>query len=574
VSYPTRMRYLLMQDFEGTVQMWRENPKQLDKEIRNHLRRAREYDLELKEQGLPEDEREELVYNFLAPTDVPDVPSPDEDLYVQVIEWAEEKGAQLLGEQKAKRNKKSKPDPKKSKNELGLDFHRERVDSLHKESKNLGKLPSPEPDKKLKDNTADDLLAEWDRQVDKKKWEQIRPLLKNAWDEILAAGKTAGEFVELAFKTLRPEGRPYFEKFVREEIQNKPVSGEDEVSLKEGLSRDREEVTGEPGTTGQADKDETQPVNLSMADCSTRRIKIKDKIKEIDGTWSQEKYIKAYRFAAEAHKGQLVPGTDLPYIMHLSLVSMEIMAALSVENDLDGDLAIQCALLHDTIEDPGIKYDKLRDEFGIRVADGVHALTKDESIGSDLSKQERKKLQMTDSLERIKKQPKEVWMVKLADRITNLQPPPLDWDQEKISNYKQEAKLIYDNLKDASKFLADRLKEKIDNYNLEKPAIQYKVYKDDNFHYMDESERDFVGVFSSAKEAISKAKHIVDRSLRWERLQATDPNDSEELYDRYKDFGDDPFIISEDPNCKFSAWTYAKERCRDIVNLTFRTPGQ
>ena len=65
--------------------------------------------------------------------------------------------------------------------------------------------------------------------------------------------------------------------------------------------------------------------------------------------WSQEKYIKAYNFAAEAHKGQKVPGTDLPYIMHLSLVSMEIMAALSVENDLDGDLAIQCALLHDTI---------------------------------------------------------------------------------------------------------------------------------------------------------------------------------------------------------------------------------
>ena len=545
MSYPTRMRYLLMQDFEGTVKKWRKRPDQLRSEIRNHLRRAREYDLELKEKGLPEDEREELVYNFLAPTDVPDVPSPDEDLYVKVIEWAEKMGEQMLFDMKDSPevpNKKSEP-----------------------EVAPPPEVSPPTSEKEPEAVSADALLAEWDRQVDKKKWEQIRPLLKNAWDEMLAAGKTAGEFVELAFKTLRPEGRPYFEKFVREELQNEPVSGEDEVSLEEGLSRDREEVTGEPGTTGQADKDETQPVNLSIADCLTRRIKIKDKIKKIDGTWPQEKYIKAYRFAAEAHKGQLVPGTDLPYIMHLSLVGMEIMAALSVENDLDGDLAIQCALLHDTIEDPGIKYDKLRDEFGIRVANGVHALTKDESIGSDLSKQERKKLQMTDSLERIKKQPKEVWMVKLADRITNLQPPPLDWDQEKISNYKQEAKLIYDNLKDASKFLADRLKEKIDNYNLEKPAIQYKVYKDDNFHYMDESERDFVGVFSSAKEAISKAKHIVDRSLRWERLQATDPNDSEELYDRYKDFGDDPFIISEDPNCKFSAWTYAKERCGDIV---------
>jgi hypothetical protein len=47
----------------------------------------------------------------------------------------------------------------------------------------------------------------------------------------------------------------------------------------------------------------------------------------------------------------------------------------------------------------------------------------------------------------------------------NLQPPPSHWDQEKISKYKQEAKVIYDNLKNASKFLADRLKQKIDSYN-------------------------------------------------------------------------------------------------------------
>ena len=117
--------------------------------------------------------------------------------------------------------------------------------------------------------------------------------------------------------------------------------------------------------------------------------------------WSQELYIKAYKFAGEAHNKQKLPGSDLPYIMHLTLVSMEIMAALSVENNLDGDLAIQCALLHDTIEDTGIKYDNLKDEFGIMVANGVNALSKNGTIKS-------KKEQMTDSLERIKKQPKEI----------------------------------------------------------------------------------------------------------------------------------------------------------------------
>ena len=176
-------------------------------------------------------------------------------------------------------------------------------------------------------------------------------------------------------------------------------------------------------------------------------------------TWSQELYIKAFKFAARAHKGQKVPGSDLPYIAHLSMVAMEIMTTLTVEHNLNGDLAVQCALLHDTIEDTEVSCAELKDEFVPEVAAGVKALTKDKAIKS---KDER----MLDSLERIKKQPKEVWMVKLADRITNLQPPPSYWDQEKILQYEKEARLIYDNLKDGNKFLADRLKHKIDNYNV------------------------------------------------------------------------------------------------------------
>jgi len=184
--------------------------------------------------------------------------------------------------------------------------------------------------------------------------------------------------------------------------------------------------------------------------------------------WSQDIYISAYRFAAEAHwnskKKQVVPGTDIPYLMHFSLVAMEVMAALKKESGLDGNLAIQCALLHDTIEDTETTYDQLVEEFGIEVADGVHALTKDESVGADLSKQEQKKLQMADSLERIRKQPREIWMVKMADRITNLQPPPKHWIRDKISRYRKEAYEIYQCLKEGSHHLAARLEEKIDYY--------------------------------------------------------------------------------------------------------------
>ncbi|BAZ11358.1 hypothetical protein NIES4071_31840 [Calothrix sp. NIES-4071] len=171
--------------------------------------------------------------------------------------------------------------------------------------------------------------------------------------------------------------------------------------------------------------------------------------------WSQDNYIKAYKFAAHAHQGQLYPGTEISYIMHLSFVSMEILGALSVE-ECNGDLALQCAILHDTIEDTDITFEQLKSEFGLPVASGVRALTKNASLPKHYS--------MQDSLQRIKEQPREIWMVKLADRITNLQAPPPHWQQGKIIRYREEAIEIYEALKDSSDFLAARLASKIKNY--------------------------------------------------------------------------------------------------------------
>ena len=174
-------------------------------------------------------------------------------------------------------------------------------------------------------------------------------------------------------------------------------------------------------------------------------------------TWSQEAYIKALKFAAAKHLGQLYPGTDWPYIVHLNMVAMEIAAALMHYPELNGNLAVQVALLHDILEDTDTRYDELESRFGSEVADGVLALTKN----PDIEKQDR----MADSLQRIKKQPKEIWVVKLADRITNLQPPPEQWNKEKRKVYLREARFIYDELKEANDYLAVRLKEKIREYH-------------------------------------------------------------------------------------------------------------
>lgn len=173
--------------------------------------------------------------------------------------------------------------------------------------------------------------------------------------------------------------------------------------------------------------------------------------------WSQDSYLKALVFAGESHGSQKVPGSELPYLAHVSLVAMEVLAALVVEDGLDGNLAVQCALLHDVLEDTEIEYNQLKNMFGEKVADGVQALTKN----NELPKEER----MADSLARIRHQSKEVWMVKLADRITNLQPPPKHWTADKMQSYHQEAELIHDALQGSSPLLSARLKQKIDGYS-------------------------------------------------------------------------------------------------------------
>lgn len=91
--------------------------------------------------------------------------------------------------------------------------------------------------------------------------------------------------------------------------------------------------------------------------------------------------------------------------------------------------------------------------------------------------------------------------------------------------------------------------------------MRYRVSVDDNFHYMDESERTGAGTYETAAEAIEVAKNIVDASLRHLYKPGMTP---ERLYDDYQDFGDDPYIVPRESEHSFSAWNYAKERCASI----------
>lgn len=91
--------------------------------------------------------------------------------------------------------------------------------------------------------------------------------------------------------------------------------------------------------------------------------------------------------------------------------------------------------------------------------------------------------------------------------------------------------------------------------------MKYKIMVDDNFHYMDEDERYTHGEYETAEEALREAMQMVEKDLR---EFFTPGMTAKELYDHYTSFGVDPFIMSDDPDCKFSAWTYAKQRCVEI----------
>ena len=79
----------------------------------------------------------------------------------------------------------------------------------------------------------------------------------------------------------------------------------------------------------------------------------------------------AFRFAEEAHRGQIRKGTDgSPYILHPIAVAM-VLARADVEDDL-----LVAGLLQDVVEDTSVQLSEIDRRFGDRVATTVAQLTK------------------------------------------------------------------------------------------------------------------------------------------------------------------------------------------------------
>ena len=120
---------------------------------------------------------------------------------------------------------------------------------------------------------------------------------------------------------------------------------------------------------------------------------------------------KAYRFADEAHLGQLRKNGE-PYITHPIAV-----AAQCAEWKLDAQ-ALMAALLHDAMEDCGISKSELIERFGLPVAELVDGLTKLDKL--EFNTREENQAESFRKMLLAMARDVRVILIKLADRTHNM----------------------------------------------------------------------------------------------------------------------------------------------------------
>lgn len=126
---------------------------------------------------------------------------------------------------------------------------------------------------------------------------------------------------------------------------------------------------------------------------------------------------RATEFAAKAHEGQFRKGTRRPYIVHPIEVK-EIVSKMTRDEEV-----ISAAVLHDTIEDcRGITEEILALEFTPRVA----AMVAGESEDKSKTWMERK----SSTIRSIRTAPREVQMIGLADKLSNMRDIDRDYPKE------------------------------------------------------------------------------------------------------------------------------------------------
>lgn len=121
------------------------------------------------------------------------------------------------------------------------------------------------------------------------------------------------------------------------------------------------------------------------------------------------KLLQAISFAADKHRNQRRKDQDAsPYINH----PIAVATVLASEGNVDDELVLLGAILHDTVEDTETTFEELEVLFGAEAMNVVREVTDDKS----LPKATRKELQ----IEHAAHASDQAKQVKIADKICNI----------------------------------------------------------------------------------------------------------------------------------------------------------
>lgn len=131
----------------------------------------------------------------------------------------------------------------------------------------------------------------------------------------------------------------------------------------------------------------------------------------------------ARSFAIAAHGDQMYG--DQPYVFHLDAV-VGLLAPF-------GDQAQVAGYLHDVVEDTDVPLQKVREEFGDRIADCVALVTDEKGVN-----RKERKARTNAKLSAVTSDKEMALIVKAADRLANLQMSVRGGTGSKLEMYRSE----------------------------------------------------------------------------------------------------------------------------------------
>lgn len=153
--------------------------------------------------------------------------------------------------------------------------------------------------------------------------------------------------------------------------------------------------------------------NYKKVNIDRKLDKVLKKIKEYLADFHEEKFLKAFKFAAQAHEGQFRKDGKTPYIMH-PLETVLTLTKLHADED-----SLIAALVHDVPEDTDKTIEDVEHLFGKKVAFLVDGITKLSKVYYRHDMAERQVESLKKLLIHSAQDPR-VILIKLADRLHNM----------------------------------------------------------------------------------------------------------------------------------------------------------